>query len=78
MPKKVLQGVVVSDKMDKTVVVLVSRTVPHPKYHKRMQRSKKFKAHDPENRYKEGDKVNIIECQPISKLKRWRVMEGEA
>ena len=78
MPKKVLQGIVVSDKMDKTVVVLVSRTVQHPKYNKRMHRSKKFKVHDPENRYKEGDKVSIVECQPISKLKRWRVMEENA
>ena len=78
MPKKVLQGVVVSDKMDKTVVVMVSRIVAHPKYHKRIKKSKKFRAHDPENRYKEGDTISIIECQPISKLKRWHVLDDNA
>ncbi len=70
---KVLSGVVVSDKMDKTVVVLVSRFVKHPKYGKYYKVSKKYKAHDEENRYKTGDKVDIIETRPISKDKKFKV-----
>ena len=73
MAKK-LKGVVVSDKMDKTVVVLVSRYVKHPKYKKFIIKSKKFKAHDEKKKYKVGDKVIIEECRPISKDKHWKVI----
>jgi len=71
---KRIEGVVVSDKMDKTVTVLVNRFVKHPKYGKFIKRSKKYKAHDSENKYKEGDKVTIEECRPISKDKSFRVV----
>nr|1I94_Q Chain Q, 30S RIBOSOMAL PROTEIN S17 [Thermus thermophilus]1I95_Q Chain Q, 30S RIBOSOMAL PROTEIN S17 [Thermus thermophilus]1I96_Q Chain Q, 30S RIBOSOMAL PROTEIN S17 [Thermus thermophilus]1I97_Q Chain Q, 30S RIBOSOMAL PROTEIN S17 [Thermus thermophilus] len=73
-PKKVLTGVVVSDKMQKTVTVLVERQFPHPLYGKVIKRSKKYLAHDPEERYKVGDVVEIIEARPISKRKRFRVL----
>jgi len=76
MPKRILQGVVVSNSGDKTVSVLVERTIKHPKYMKIIKRSKKYAAHDPENRYKVGDKVKIIESMPISKSKRWLVLEA--
>lgn len=72
--KKKLQGVVVSDKMMKTVTVLVNRFVKHPKYGKFMNISKKYKAHDETNMYKEGDKVVIEECRPISKDKTFTVI----
>jgi small subunit ribosomal protein S17 len=75
MPKRVLQGTVVSDKTDKTVVVKVERQVPHPLYGKIIRRSKKYHAHDDGNTIKEGDVVRIEECAPISKLKSWRVLE---
>jgi small subunit ribosomal protein S17 len=71
---KTLSGVVVSDKMDKTVVVLVSRFVKHPKYGKYYNVSKKYKAHDEENKYKTGDKVDIVETRPISKDKKFKVV----
>jgi small subunit ribosomal protein S17 len=71
---KVLKGVVVSDKMDKTIVVSVSRFVKHPLYGKFYKVSKKYKAHDEKNQYKIGDKVEIIETRPISKDKRFRVI----
>ncbi|BCP66861.1 30S ribosomal protein S17 [Thermus thermophilus] len=74
MPKKVLTGVVVSDKMQKTVTVLVERQFPHPLYGKVIKRSKKYLAHDPEEKYKLGDVVEIIEYRPISKRKRFRVL----
>ena len=74
MPKKVLTGVVVSDKMQKTVTVLVERQFPHPLYGKLIKRSKKYLAHDPEEKYKLGDVVEIIESRPISKRKRFRVL----
>ena len=74
MPKKVLTGVVVSDKMQKTVTVLVERQFPHPLYGKVIKRSKKYLAHDPEEKYKLGDVVEIIESRPISKRKRCRVL----
>jgi small subunit ribosomal protein S17 len=74
MPKRILQGVVVSDKGDKTIVVRVERRVRHPIYKKFIRRSRKFSAHDPENRYKAGDLVRIQECRPISKTKRWEVI----
>nr|4OX9_Q Chain Q, 30S ribosomal protein S17 [Thermus thermophilus HB8]4YHH_Q Chain Q, 30S ribosomal protein S17 [Thermus thermophilus HB8]5IWA_Q Chain Q, 30S ribosomal protein S17 [Thermus thermophilus HB8]6CAS_Q Chain Q, 30S ribosomal protein S17 [Thermus thermophilus HB8]6MPF_Q Chain Q, 30S ribosomal protein S17 [Thermus thermophilus HB8] len=73
-PKKVLTGVVVSDKMQKTVTVLVERQFPHPLYGKVIKRSKKYLAHDPEEKYKLGDVVEIIESRPISKRKRFRVL----
>lgn len=78
MPKRVMQGVVVSDKGDKTVVVQVERRVMHPIYKKIIRRSKKFHAHDEQNQHKVGDVVRIQECRPISKLKRWVVVEEGA
>lgn len=74
MPKRVLQGTVVSDKTDKTVVVLVERKVAHPLYGKIIRRSKKYHAHDEANVIKTGDIVRIEECAPMSKLKNWRVV----
>ena len=70
----ILKGVVTSDKMDKTVVVSVSRFVKHPLYGKFYKISKKYKAHDEENKYKTGDDVEIIETKPISKDKRFKVI----
>ncbi len=78
MPRRVMQGLVVSDKPDKTVIVQVERRVMHPLYKKYIKRSKKFAAHDPENRYKIGDRVRIRECPPISKRKRFEVLSEEA
>ncbi len=78
MPKRVMQGVVVSDKNDKTVVVRVERRFMHELYKKVIRRSKRFHAHDPENKYKIGDQVRIQECAPISKQKRWIVLAEEA
>ena len=72
--RKKRSGTVVSDKMDKTVVVEVRRTVMDPTYKKIIQRRKRYKAHDEENQYKVGDKVIIMETRPISKDKRWRVV----
>lgn len=74
MPKRILQGVVVSDKMDKTVVVRVERRVMHPIYKKFIRRSKKYSAHDENNQFKIGDFVRIEECRPISKNKSWVVL----
>lgn len=71
--RKVRQGLVVSDKMDKTIVVLVERMTSHPLYKKRIKRSKKYHAHDAENTCHEGDIVEIMETRPLSKKKRWRV-----
>jgi len=71
--KRKLTGEVISDKMDKTVVVRVDRVKIHKKYKKRYTVSKKYKVHDEKNELKEGDMVTIIECRPISKNKRWRV-----
>jgi small subunit ribosomal protein S17 len=73
--RKVREGVVVSDKMDKTVVVLEEKMVLHPLYKKRVKKSKKFKAHDENNACKVGDKVRIMETRPLSKDKNWRVVE---
>ncbi len=67
-------GVVVSDKMDKTIVVKVNRTKVHPKYKKRYTISDNYKVHDAKNKFKVGDKVNFVECRPLSKNKRWRVI----
>ena len=74
MPRRVLQGVVVSDKMDKTVVVNVERRIMHPIYKKFIRRTKKYAAHDESNAAKVGDVVKIRECRPISKRKRWEVV----
>jgi len=74
MPKRVLQGVVVSDKMEKTVTVKVERRVMHPIYKKFIRRSKKYAAHDEQNVFKTGDLVTIRECNPISKRKKWEVV----
>ena len=76
MPKRVLQGVVVSDKADKTVVVRVERRFTHPLLKKTVRQSKKYHAHDEKNACKVGDQVRIEEHRPISKLKRWIVLEG--
>ncbi len=75
MPKRVLTGQIVSDKTDKTVVVLVERKVKHPLYGKIIRRSKKYHAHDEGNEFKAGETVRIEETAPISKLKTWRVVE---
>ena len=74
MPKRILQGVVVSDKADKTVSVRVERRIMHPLYKKFIRKSKKYAAHDADNRCKEGDIVRIQECRPISKSKTWEVL----
>jgi small subunit ribosomal protein S17 len=75
MPKRVLQGVVVSDKNDKTVVVQVERRLTHPVLKKTVRLTKKYHAHDAENTFKEGDVVRIQECPPVSKNKRWVVLD---
>jgi len=72
--RRTLLGKVVSDKMDKTIVVRMDRAKKNPKYGKRYIASKKYKVHDEKNQYKEGDKVVFAECRPISKDKRWRVI----
>ena len=77
MPKRTLQGTVVSDKQDKTVVVRVERRFTHPLLKKTVRRSKKYHAHDETNQYAVGDMVWIEEHRPISKLKRWTVVQGE-
>ncbi|MCG0238197.1 MAG: 30S ribosomal protein S17 [Firmicutes bacterium] len=73
--RKTRVGVVVSDKNDKTVVVAVETLVEHPLYKKRIKRTKKFHAHDANNECRVGDRVRIMETRPLSKLKRWRVVE---
>ena len=78
MPKRILQGVVVSDKQDKTVVVSVERQVMHPVYKKIVKMSKKFAAHDENNQYKVGDIVSIEESKPYSKTKTWTVVSNNA
>lgn len=79
MPRRILQGRVVSDKADKTVTVLVERRVKHPLYKKFVKSSKRYAAHDADNRFKVGDFVKIRECAPHSKRKRWEVLlESEA
>jgi small subunit ribosomal protein S17 len=77
MPKRVLQGVVVSDKQDKTVVVRVERRFTHPVMKKTVRRTKKYQAHDEANTYGVGDMVWIEEHKPISRTKRWAVVRGE-
>jgi len=78
MPKRVLQGVVVSNKADKTVTVLVERRFKHPLMQKIVRRTKKYAAHDEKNAFKEGEMVRIQECQPISKSKTWVVVDKVA
>ena len=78
MPKRILQGVVVSDKQDKNVVVSVERQVMHPVYKKFVKRSKKFAAHDENNQFKVGDIVKIEESRPYSKTKTWTVISDNA
>jgi len=73
--RRVKQGRVVSDKMDKTIVVVSETRVPHPVYGKIVRKSVKFKAHDEQNDAKTGDTVRIVECRPLSRDKRWRLVE---
>lgn len=78
MPRRILEGQVVSDKMNKTITVLVERRYMHPVYKKYLKKSKKFTAHDESNTFKVGDRVEIIECRPISKNKRWlAIVDGQ-
>ncbi len=74
MPKRVMQGVVVSDKGNQTVIVRIDRSYAHPLLKKTVRKSKRYSAHDPENKFKVGDNVKIEECRPISKTKRWHVL----
>ena len=78
MPKRILQGVVVSDKGQKTIIVKVERRMMHPVYKKFIRRSKKFAAHDENNISKIGDVVRIRECAPISKTKTWELVNEKA
>ena len=78
MPKRILEGVVVSDKGDKTVIVKVERTLLHPVMKKIVRLSKKYHAHDEANALKTGDVARIVECAPKSKLKRWEVLSKDA
>ena len=78
MPKRILQGVVVSDKGDKTIIVNVERRIMHPLYKKFISRTKRYAAHDAENRCKIGDRVRIEECPPISKSKKYAVIYDAA
>jgi small subunit ribosomal protein S17 len=78
MPRRILQGTVVSDKGDKTVIVLVERRVMHPVYKKFIRQSKRYAAHDENNQFKTGDNVFIEESRPISKRKRWVVLTDAA
>lgn len=73
--RKIRQGIVVSDKMDQSIMVRVDRTMRHPLYKKIIRRSNKYMAHDQENKCQVGDVVRIMECRPISRRKRWRLME---
>ncbi len=75
MPRKVLKGIVVSDKPDKTITVQVERRFSHPILKKVVKKRKKYSVHDKNNKFKNGDKVTIIECKPHSKTKKFEVME---
>ena len=77
MPKKILTGVVISDKPNKTITVMVERKYSHPVLKKVIKVRKKFSAHDEKNIFKNGDKVKIIECRPYSKTKKFQVMEDK-
>ena len=74
MPKRILSGTVTSDKNDQTVTVQVERRYAHPVLKKTIRKSKKYRAHDPQNQFKTGDLVRIQECAPVSKTKRWEVV----
>ncbi len=76
MPKKILQGTVVSNKATQTLIVKVERRYSHEKYGKTVSVYKKYAVHDPESKFNEGDIVRIIECRPISKTKKWEVLYG--
>ena len=78
MPKRILEGVVVSDKGDKTVIVKVDRTILHPVLRKIVRKSKRYHAHDETNAYKAGETIRIVECAPKSKLKTWEVLPKDA
>ena len=73
--KKVLQGTIVSDKMEKTAVVVVERTVQHPLYKRTVRKTKRYKIHDEQNVCQIGDRVRLIECKPVSKDKCWRLLD---
>lgn len=77
MPRRVFEGVVVSDANNKTVVVRVEKRIKHPVYKKYITRSSKYAAHDPSNAFKKGDVIKIIETRPISKTKHWHVLTAE-
>ena len=77
MPKKILKGIVVSDKPNKTITVVVERKYQHPILKKVIKSKKKYNVHDENNKYKNGDKVSIIESKPFSKNKKFQVMEGK-
>ena len=77
MPRRILEGQVVSDKANKTITVLVERRFRHPVYKKYVKRTDKYAAHDETNQFKVGDKVQIMECRPISKSKRWMAVTGD-
>ena len=77
MPRRILEGNVVSDKQDKTVTVVVERRYMHPMYKKYVNSTDKYAAHDENNQFKTGDRVSIIECRPISKRKSWTVITGD-
>ena len=74
-PRKILVGLVVSDKMDRTVTISIERTFQHPRYKKIVRKTSKIWAHDAENECRTGDKVKVMSTRPLSKLKRWRVVE---
>ena len=76
MPKRILTGTVTSDKNDQTVTVLVERRFTHPVLKKTIRKSKKYRAHDAQNQFKTGDMVRIQECAPVSKTKRWEVVQA--
>ena len=78
MPRRILQGIVVSDKGDKTVIVRVEKSVMHPLYKKYIKKHNRYATHDPENKYKTGDAISIIESRPISKTKKWIVSDQSA
>lgn len=78
MPRRILEGEVVSNKTDKTITVLVERRFMHPVYKKYVKRTDKYAAHDEQNKVNVGDKVQIVECRPISKSKRWTLLEAGA
>ena len=77
MPKKILHGVVVSDKENKTIKVMIERKYQHPLFKKVVKSKKKYSAHDENNKFKVGDKVSIIECKPYSKSKKFEVLEDK-